>query len=45
MIQKEQYRSIVTGLMNQNKNLIDISITNVPFKNIVNQIMAEGRIS
>jgi len=45
MIDKEQYRSIVTGLINQNRNLIDISIANVPFKNIVNQIMVEGRIS
>jgi len=45
MIEKEQYRSIVTELINQYKNLMDISITNIPFKNIVNQIMAEGRIS
>jgi ABC-2 type transport system ATP-binding protein len=45
LIEKEQYRSIFTGLINQNRSLIDISITNVPFKNIINQIMAEGRTS
>lgn len=45
LIEKEQYRSIVTGLVSQNMNLTDISITNVPFKNIVNRIMTEGRIS
>ncbi|HHY82793.1 MAG TPA: ATP-binding cassette domain-containing protein [Clostridiales bacterium] len=45
IIRKEQYKSIVTELIGQNRNITDISITNVPFKNIVNQIMAEGRIS
>jgi len=45
MVEKEQYRSITTELINQNKNLIDISITNVPFKNIVNKVMVDGRIS
>lgn len=45
MIEKERYRTVVTELMHQNINLNDISITNVPFRNIVHQIMAEGRIS
>jgi len=45
MIEKERYRSIVTGLIDQNRNLIDISLTNVPFKHIVNQIMVDGRMS
>jgi len=45
LINKEQYRSIIAELVTQNRNIIDISITNVPFKNIINQIMVEGRIS
>ena len=45
MIEKEQYGSIVTELIHQNKNLVDISITNLPFKNIVHRIMVEGRVS
>lgn len=45
LVEKERYGSIVTELINQNRNLVDISITNVPFKNIVNRIMAEGRVS
>jgi len=44
MIQKDEYRNIVTELINQSKSLIDISLTNVPFKNIVNQVMTEGRM-
>jgi len=45
MIKKEQYKDIVTDLINQHSNLVDFSISNVPFKNIVNQMMSEGRIS
>jgi len=40
IIKKEQYRDIVAELINQNRNLVDISLTNIPFKNIINQVMA-----
>lgn len=42
VIRKDQYRSVVTRLISQNRNLIDMSITNIPFKNIVNHIMVRG---
>ena len=45
MIDREQYGGIIIELIDKNKNLINISITNVPFKIIVHQVMAKGRIA
>jgi len=40
LVRKEQYRSVVAELISKNENLTDISITDIPFKNIVSQVMS-----
>lgn len=43
LIDKAEYSGTVTGLMKARPDLEDISLTNIPFKNIVNKVMNEGR--
>lgn len=45
VVGKEQYRGIIAELISQNSNLIDFSLTDIPFKNIVNRIMAKEDIT
>lgn len=44
LIDKDNYFTIVTEVMKSYKNLVDISLTDIPFKKLVNKIMNEEAI-